>query len=108
MNLQNRFSQWDCGGDILLVCVYGLSDIVRDNAQSCDYLINSLLSDIEGYVYTTGGFDGLGELTYWFVEAIQVFAIEAEIPFVFRSVIIREGTLHVFVELEMQPQPALN
>ena len=108
MNLQNRFSQWDCGANLWNVCVYGPSGVVRDNAQFCEHFIDSLLVEIESYLCMTGGFDNLAQLTAWLVEATQVFAIETEMPLVFRSLIVQEGMLHVFIELEMQSQPALN
>ena len=108
MNLQNRFSQWDCGRDLWLVCVYGPSCVLRDNMSFCECFINSLLLDAGDYVCTTGGFDDLTQLISWLVETVQVFAIEAEVPLIFRSVVMREGLLHVFVELEMQSPSARN
>lgn len=108
MNLQNRFSQWDCSGNLWLVCVYGSSCVLRDNVQFCERFIDSLLIDVENYICMSGGFDDLTQLTAWLVEIVQVFAIETQLPFVFRSVVVAEGQLHVFVEFEVQPQPALN
>ena len=108
MNLQNRFSQWDCGDKLWLVCVYGSSGVVRDNVQFCEYFIDTLLSDVESYVYTEGGFGSLSQLTAWLTEVIQVFAVETEVPFVFRDVVMREGMLHVFVEFDLQSQPSFN
>ena len=108
MNLQNRFAQWYCGADLWNICVYGSSGVVRDNAEFCEYFIDSLLVEVESYLSATGGFDDLAQLTTWLVEATQVFAIETEMPLVFRSVIMREGMLHVFIEFEMQSQPTHN